>query len=909
MKETTKRALLLSSKSFTFMTYVMICLIVAAAFFWQYQITASQLQQHQQQQDTQHKQTINMLNKVTSAQIGSLQKQLILVAQRPVLSAVLVSGDDVQLANQQRALHEIFASAKSICLIGAEVDNVDKNACIPITYATLESLRQAKKEGRSSIALLQPGTEDAHLLLAQRITDQDNNVVGVLVLTFSPDIVTKLLFTDEHVDGYAELRQGTKNNIALATQGNMILKQGVAPFQVEIAGTHWHIAYWPEKISAITQSFTLIIVIFGVIILMWLLLVAIRGYVHKVDIANLKQQLLDLNSGTMKTKYPIINRSLQEISANIQVLARTKRVVTESNTQPKKPLNSPSTNTKTTSEIIRKKSQENTIVDPDELDMLEDNVAIVQSIFKAYDIRGIVGESLNSEIVRVIGRAIGSEAQALGQKHLVVGRDGRHSSPELSEALIAGILGSGCDVTDLGMVPTPVLYFASHHLGTQSAVMVTGSHNPGNYNGLKIILAGKSLTGDAIQGLYRRIDQSELLKGQGTRHQANVTEDYIQKIADDIQVSRPIKVVVDCGNGVAGAIVPLLLRALGCEVIELYCEVDGSFPNHHPDPSQPDNLQDLAAAVKQHDAELGIAFDGDGDRLGVVDTMGNTIYPDRLMMMFAQDVLLRRPGAVIIYDVKSSNLLGEEISRAGGEAIMWQSGHSVIKNKMLEMNAQLAGELSGHIFFKERWYGFDDGMYAAARLLELLCQDPLERTPTEIFAALPSKKSTPEILLAMDAVASKQFIAKIQQEGNFPDAQVTTIDGLRADYVNGWGLVRASNTMPGLTLRFEGDTEADLSYIQERFKRQMFNINPTLNISFSDKVSPLSYDESSVLSSDKPISSSLDEPVSLSLEESTSLSFDEPVALSLEESISSVPEQSLSLAPEKKPGLTLKDTE
>jgi phosphomannomutase/phosphoglucomutase len=909
MKETTKRALLLSSKSFAFMTYVLICLIIAAAFFWQSQITASQLQQHQQQQDRQHKQTINMLNKVTSAQIDSLLKQLILVAQRPVLSAVLVSGDDVQLANQQRALHEIFPSAKSICLIGADVDNVDKNACMPITYATLESLRQAKKEGRSSIALLQPGTEDAHLLLAQRITDQDNNVVGVLLVTFSPDIVTNLLFTDEHVDGYAELLQGTKNNIALATQGNVLLKQGVAPFQVEILGTHWHIAYWPENVPAITQSFSLIIAIFGVIILMWLLLLAIRSYVHKVDIANLKQQLLDLNSGTMKTKYPIIDRSLQEISANIQVLARTKRVVSESNTQPKKPLNSPSTNTKTTSEIIRKKSQENTIVDPDELDMLEDNVDIVQSIFKAYDIRGIVGESLNSEIIRVIGRAIGSEAQALGQRHLVVGRDGRHSSPELSEALIGGILGSGCDVTDLGMVPTPVLYFASHHLGTQSAVMVTGSHNPENHNGLKIILAGKSLTGDAIQGLYRRIDQSDLLKGQGTRYQANVTEDYIQKIADDIQVSRPIKVVVDCGNGVAGAIVPLLLRALGCEVIELYCEVDGSFPNHHPDPSQPDNLQDLVKSVKQHDAELGIAFDGDGDRLGVVDTMGNTIYPDRLMMMFAQDVLLRRPGAVIIYDVKSSNLLGEEISRAGGEAIMWQSGHSVIKNKMLEMDAQLAGELSGHIFFKERWYGFDDGMYAAARLLELLCQDPLERTPTEIFAALPNRKSTPEILLAMDADASKRFITKIQQEGSFPDAQITTMDGLRADYVNGWGLVRSSNTMPGLTLRFEGDTEADLSYIQERFKRQMLKINPTLNISFSDKSSSLASNESVVLSSDEPISLPMDEPMSLSLDEPTTLSFDEPAALSLDESISPDPDQSLSIDPEKKPGLTLKDTE
>ena len=909
MKETTKRALLLSSKSFAFMTYVLSCLIVAAAFFWQYQISESQLQHQQQQQYKQHQQTINMLNKVTSAQIKLLQKQLVLVAQRPVLSAVLMSENAAEIVNQQQALHEIFPSAKNICLVGADVDDVDKNACIPITYATLESLRQAKIEGSSSIALLQTGTEDAHLLLAQRITDQDKNVTGVLVLTFSPEIVTNLFFTDEHVDGYAELLQGSKTSVILAVQGNVKSKQAAAPFQVDIAGTHWHIAYWPENVVGITPSYTLITVIFGVIILMWLLLVSIRGYVHKVDTASLKQQLLDLNSGTMKTKYTIIDHSLQEVSANIQMLAKTKTVVPASNTQTTKPLNSPPTNTKTTSEMIRKKSQENTSVDPVESDMLEDDVDIVQSIFKAYDIRGVVGESLNSEIVRVIGRAIGSEAQALGQSHLVVGRDGRHSSPELSEALIAGILGSGCDVTDLGMVPTPVLYFASHHLGTQSAVMVTGSHNPENYNGLKIILAGKSLTGDAIQALYQRINQSDLLKGQGTRHQTDVTEDYIQKIAGDIQVSRPIKVVVDCGNGVAGALVPLLLRALDCEVIELYCEVDGSFPNHHPDPSQPDNLQDLVAAVKQHDAELGIAFDGDGDRLGVVDTIGNIIFPDRLMMMFAQDVLLRRPGAVIIYDVKSSNLLGEVISRAGGEAIMWQSGHSVIKNKMLEMDAQLAGELSGHIFFKERWYGFDDGMYAAARLLELLCQDPLERTPTEIFAALPSRKSTPEILLAMDADASKRFIAKIQQEGSFPDAQITTMDGLRADYVNGWGLVRASNTMPGLTLRFEGDTEADLSYIQERFKRQMLLIDPAINVTFSSYTSTLPSDESAVLSSDELISSSLDEPVSTSLDESSSLSFDQPIALSLDDSISPDPEQTLSLAPEKKLGLTLKDTE
>jgi len=872
MKETTKRALLLSSKLFAFMTFVVSCLIVTAAFFWQYQISTSQLQQQQQQQYKQHQQTINMLNKVTTAQISLLQKQLVLVAKRAEFSAVLASGEPRQIVEQQKVLAGAFPNATSICLISADVDDIDKSGCIPITYAALDSLRQAKKEGSSSIAVLQAGTDAAQLLLAQRVTDQNNNIVGVLTVTFTPEIITNLLFTDEKVDGYAELLQGEKNAVVLASQGNVKSKQGATTFQVDIVGTHWHIAYWPENVSTITQSFTLIMVIFVVIILMWLLLAAIRSYLHNADTATLKQQLLDLNNGTMKTKYTIIDPALREVSGNIQALARTKSVAPSTKSAP--------SNSKTTSEIIRKKIEENTFEDTAELGMLEDNVDIVQSIFKAYDIRGLVGESLNSQIVHVIGRAIGSEAQALGLRHVVVGRDGRHSSPELSEALIAGILGSGCDVSDLGMVPTPVLYFASHHLDTQSAVMVTGSHNPSNYNGLKIILAGKSLAGEALQALYHRIEQGNLLKGHGIRHKADVMGDYIQRIDDDIQLSRPIKIVIDCGNGVAGSIAPQLFRALGCEVIELFCEVDGAFPNHHPDPSQPDNLQDLVKAVKQHDAELGIAFDGDGDRLGVVDAMGNTIFPDRMMMMFAQDVLLRMPGSVIIYDVKSSNLLGEEISRAGGEAVMWQSGHSVIKNKMLEINAQLAGELSGHIFFKERWYGFDDGMYAAARLLELLCQDQLERTPTEIFAALPSRKSTPEILLAMDAAECKLFIAQIQQEGDFPGAQITTMDGLRADYANGWGLVRASNTVPGLTLRFEGDTEADLAHIQEQFERQMLQIKPTLIIPFSVKASSFSSNETSALS--------LDEPMSLSLDEPMSLSFDEP--------ISSTPEQ-LALTP------------
>ena len=814
-----------------------------------------------------------------------LQKQVALVAQRPTLQESLVSKHAEAIASQQQALREVFPNAKNVCFVDAEVDDVVTNACIPITYATLESLRQAKKDGTSSIALLQPGTDASFLLLAQRITDKDSNVVSVLVLTFPPEMVTNSLFSEQQIDGYAELRQGEKDGIVLAFQGNEKSKQGASPLQTDVEGTHWHIAYWPENVAVITQPFIIIIVIFVVIVLMWLLLKAIRSYLHKTDISTLTQQLLDLNNGVMKTKYKIIDPELKDISTKVHGLARLITTATFSNGEP--------TKRETTSEIISKKLEENKLNNFSELDMLEESVDIDHSIFKAYDIRGIVGESLSSEVISVIGRAIGSEAQALGLRHLVVGRDGRHSSPEFSEALMLGIQSSGCDVTDLGMVPTPVLYFASHHLGTQSAVMVTGSHNPANYNGLKIILAGKSVAGEALQALYQRIVQGDLLSGKGARHKEDVTQNYIERIAHDIPLSRPIKIVVDCGNGVAGSIAPQLFRALGCEVVELYCEVDGAFPNHNPDPSQPDNLQDLVKAVEQHDAELGIAFDGDGDRLGVVDTIGNTIFPDRLMMMFAHDVLLRMPGAVIIYDVKSSNLLGDEISRAGGQAVMWQSGHSIIKNKMLEMDAQLAGELSGHIFFKERWYGFDDGMYTAARLLELLCKDPLERSPTEVFAALPNRQSTPEILLAMGAAESKRFIEQIQQQGEFPDAQVTTMDGLRADYVNGWGLVRASNTVPGLTLRFEGNTEGDLAQIQEQFKRQMLNIDSTLIIPFSEKLSSPSSNEAST-------DLSLDEPMSLSLEEPTSLSFDEPK--------SSAPEQSLSLEPEITPGLTLKDT-
>ncbi|MFQ5934965.1 MAG: phosphomannomutase/phosphoglucomutase [Acidiferrobacterales bacterium] len=433
-------------------------------------------------------------------------------------------------------------------------------------------------------------------------------------------------------------------------------------------------------------------------------------------------------------------------------------------------------------------------------------------IFKAYDIRGIVGKTLTPVIVERIGHALGSDACARDQRAVAVGRDGRLSGPELVGALSRGLARAGCDVIDIGMVPTPVLYFATHHLGTQSGVSVTGSHNPPEYNGLKMVLAGQTLAADAIQALRQRILGNNLVHGNGKISNADVREAYFTRVTGDIRLARPMNVIVDCGNGVAGSIAPELLRRLGCEVEELYCDVDGRFPNHHPDPGQPENLSDLIAAVKRRPVDIGIAFDGDGDRLGVVSPDGNIIWPDRQMILFSRDVLSRHAGAEILYDVKSSRTLETAIREAGGKPTIWKTGHSLIKAKLRETGALLAGEMSGHVFFKERWYGFDDAIYAAARLLELLSGD--ECSPAEIFAALPDTVNTPELHLKMVEGEHHAFIKELVEHAQFPDAKVTTIDGLRVDFADGFGLVRASNTQPVLVFRFEADSAAALQRIQ-----------------------------------------------------------------------------------------------
>ena len=442
---------------------------------------------------------------------------------------------------------------------------------------------------------------------------------------------------------------------------------------------------------------------------------------------------------------------------------------------------------------------------------------ISSSIFKAYDIRGIVEKELTPEVVKLIGMAIGSESIAQGERGIVVGRDGRLTGPMLSESLISGLIESGCHVVDIGMVPTPLVYFATYTKGASSGVMVTGSHNPPEYNGFKIMIAGETLAADKIQNLYSRIVNQQFSSGSGSSTSINIDQDYMDTIKSDIVLERELNIVVDCGNGIAGNIAPKLFESLGAKVTKLFCLVDGRFPNHHPDPSNPENLEDLIKEVIDTGADLGLAFDGDGDRLGLVDNKGNVIWADRQMILYARDVLSRKPGAKIIFDVKCSSLLPKDISEHGGEPIMSRTGHSFIKNKLKETDAELGGEMSGHIFFKDRWYGFDDALYTAARLLEIISKT--DKTCAEIFAELPSSVSTPEINIHFDK-QGQQYDAMdaLYKNVDFPGAEINTLDGVRVDYENCWGLVRASNTTPCLVLRFEGRDKEALNSIKSQFK-------------------------------------------------------------------------------------------
>ena len=462
--------------------------------------------------------------------------------------------------------------------------------------------------------------------------------------------------------------------------------------------------------------------------------------------------------------------------------------------------------------------------------MTQDTAQLTSGIFKAYDIRGVLGTTLDADIARQIGQAFGSAVRARGDNTVIIGRDGRLSGPELADALASGLQSTGVDVIDLGMVATPVLYYATHVLGAENGIMVTGSHNPPDYNGFKMVLGGEAIYGDAITALYQTIVGGTFASGTGSYRVQDIRDDYLQRIVSDVKLARPMTIAIDSGNGVAGAFAGDLYRMLGCEVIELFCDVDGTFPNHHPDPAHSENLQDLIAVLKSSNAEIGLAFDGDGDRLGVVTKDGQIIYPDRQLMLFATDVLTRHPGGTILYDVKCTRHIAPVVTAAGGVPQMAQTGHSLVKAKMRETGAPFGGEMSGHLFFKDRWYGFDDGLYAGARLLELASR---MQDISATLNALPQSISTPELQIALAEGENHSVVKLLQAQAQFEGAeQVIKIDGVRVEYADGFGLVRASNTTPVLVLRFEAETQAALARIQQALGAAIRAVKPDATLPF-----------------------------------------------------------------------------
>ncbi len=784
-----------------------------------------------------------------------------LLVRDPEIISIAERGAYEELQGKEAELAYLFPKAVRVRILPPGLDEVDMNASPPISYAALDMLREAEtKEAPPPAEVHLSNTPQQHINLVRRILDTSGRrIVGHLMVSLPVTLLQTAIDSAKNARGYGEIWQTINNNpVTLAKRGSHGLRDGDPLVTVNVSGSRWQVAYWGEQGGVAGDPIGLVIVAGSAIALFTLaVFLLLRWYVAmlKNDQTTIFSAVRDGQSGRMKKDYRL---QLKENRSAIVAVLRLfgsgdakRAAVAAAAGGGADPLQAglapvPAAPAKSKAPVIPDSASDFGVLDdsamaaPEQDDGLDSHLLDMTpsgtsagpdpSIFRAYDIRGVVGKTLTPEVVFQIGKAVGSEALALGEQSVIVGRDGRLSGPDLSDELIRGLRASGVNVKDIGMVPTPVLYFATHHLDTQSGVMVTGSHNPPDYNGFKIVIAGQTLSGDAIQGLRNRIEAQRFSEGKGELEAVDVIDDYIARITKDVTVSRPMKVVIDCGNGVAGAVAPRLFEALGCTVTQLFCDVDGSFPNHHPDPAKPENLATLIDIVTAQGADIGIAFDGDGDRLGVIDSDGNIIWPDRLLMLLAMDVLSRNPGADIIYDVKCSSHLAKIIRDFGGSPEMWRTGHSMIKARIKETGALLAGEMSGHIFFSERWYGFDDALYSAARLIEILADD--HRASASVFGVLPDGVNTPELTIPLEEGQPEGIMASFLGTANFPGADISTIDGLRADFPNGWGLVRASNTTPSLVLRFEGNDADALAEIQNLFRDALLSADPSLKLPF-----------------------------------------------------------------------------
>ena len=778
---------------------------------------------------------VNAVALTLSQQIDMLNRALNKMALDPEVLIAITRADPVLLTTVAARLEKYFPDALKIRLLLPGVSELDEKTAPRMGFADLDMVRETFITNNQPPGIQGYEGADRHLAITRRIMRNDQ-VAGVILASLNYDFFNKSVEAAAIKDGVIELRQA---RLVLGASGKRANTEQSESVHTKVASTDWEIYYHYAAGADLAE-----IALITLTIVVPLLLTILAFFVGYRRLSGLVTQDLDSMLNACKDmmthkplgSYPL---NLSEFSFVIAALMQFKQILDHSEGPATYDIIDELPEYDVNEQFIEKNKflanhAEESIAEPEIVESSVDlnKIDELDTIFKACDIRGIAGKTLTRERVYDIGRALGTDAKDHDCKTVVMGRDGRTSSSILAEALAQGIVSTGRNVLDIGMVPTPMLYFVAQHTEGRSGVMITGSHKPADYNGLKMVVNGETLSGERIQKIRQCIASQLYARGEnGTiENNGRYTNEYIGTISEDIHIARPMLVVLDCGNGVAGALGPLLLKTLGCEVVELFCDVDGTFPNHHPDPSNPENLAELIASVKHYKADLGVAFDGDGDRLGVVDSNGKIIWPDRQMMLFAKDVLARRPGSEIIYDVKCTRHLANQITKYGGKPVMWKTGHSFMKAKLKETGAALAGEMSGHIFFNDRWFGFDDALYSAARLIEILSKDT--RTSAEIFAQFPDSINTPELKIELEEGENFIFMESMFAEANFTDGKITAIDGMRTDFSNGWGLVRASNTTPSLVVRFEADSKEALLTIQNQFRQLMKKIKPDIVLPF-----------------------------------------------------------------------------
>lgn len=809
------------------------------------------------------------------------------LARDPALIQLVKSGTAAELKQRAMQLSQAFPDVLALRIFKRGTAQLDNKLNPPISYACLDLIDSVERGNMApDIEAHAPNTPQQHVEIVRPVLDY-GKVIGELQLVLNVKVLKAWM---SHVAGnlFVVVQQhiGKQSTVTLAKAGDSSLRTPISDVY-KIKGTRWTVSVWSpssETILPITiQSVFFFLAGVALMGLVFYLLKRVTSNTIRTDVNNITRLTADVMRDTRQHDYHLVLSEFSEAARRIDELRVKGSTERERDQDP----NAINVNTGGIGELdsLAAMSEGMSVEELDEsavapglrpdtgsqaagekavFNARDPNIQLEphamthsapaapaqngaqvnagsaappqpsakppKEIFKAYDIRGIVGSTLTAQHANLIGRAIGSAALERGLKKMAFARDGRLSGPELGGAFVKGVQQAGVDVIDIGMLPTPLLYFAATELADGTGVMLTGSHNPPQYNGFKMMLGGETLAGEQIQELRQRIEMENFTSGAGAYSNQAVGKPYIERIVSDVKLQRPMSIVIDCGNGVAGAIASILFKSMGCRVTELYCDVDGKFPNHHPDPSKPENLKDLIATVKSKGADVGLAFDGDGDRLGVVDANGKIIYPDRYMMLFAADILANHQGAQIIYDIKCSSNLTRVIWEKGGEPIMWKTGHSLIKAKLKQTGALLAGEMSGHMFFNDRWYGFDDGLYAGARLLELLSK--AGQKSDVIFAALPDAVNTPELNVQMREGETHKFMEDLMMRADFGEANVSMIDGIRADFNDGWGLVRASNTTPVLVLRFEGKDARTMGRIQQLFKAQMLAVKPDLKLPF-----------------------------------------------------------------------------